>query len=189
MKDLFYEVFVRDKHGKVLQQEAGESHSWLVAYNKMMAGNFGETSNTIIDISGVGRGQDYGYQSFDAEGLAGDDGKGIVVGTSNVPVDVEDYKLSGQLHHGTGLNELSHIAQINASPTVDATTSSFALTRHFLNLSGVPITVREIGIYGAIDEVPTEYDGCFVRDVLGTEMYVPDGGAITVVYTIRVVES
>lgn len=189
MKDLFYEVIVTDKHGKVIGREAGESRSWLVAYNKMLAGNFGETAQTIVDITGTGRGQDYGYQSFGAQGVAGDDNMGIVVGTGTTPVDIEDYAMVSQVAHGSGAGQLSYIAQVNTSPTVDATSSYFTLTRQFLNVSGGDITIGEIGLYGYIDAVPTAYYGCFVRDVLATPRLVPDGGAMTVVYTFKSVES
>lgn len=189
MKDLFYEVIVTDKHGKVIDREAGESRSWLVAYNKMMMGCFGFDAQTIVDIDGIGRTQTISYQAFGAMGAAGSITNGVMVGTGNTPVDIEDYALEAQIAHGLGAGQLSHLAQTTSSPTVTASESSFTLTRQFLNLSGATITVKEIGIYGHIVTVPDTYYGCFVRDVLGTEMVIPDGGAITVIYTMKSVES
>lgn len=48
--------------------------------------------------------------------------------------------------------------------------------------------VKEIGVYGWIITGANTYYGCFVRDVLTTEKDVPDGGAITVIYTMKSVE-
>lgn len=189
MKDLFYEVIVTDKHGKVIDRESGEARSWLVAWNKMLAGCFGVGLLTIVDIGGVDRVQGASYQSFGAMGNAGSITQGVMVGTGNTPVDIEDYALEAQIVHGVGAGQLNHLAQTNSSPTVDATSSSFTLTRQFLNLGGTTITVKEIGIYGWIIAVPNDYYACFVRDVLGAEKVVPDGGAITVIYTMKSVES
>ena len=188
MKDLFYEVIVTDKHGKVIDREAGESRSWLVAYNKMMMGCFGMSAQTIVDIDGIGRLQGITYQSFGAMGNPGSVLNGVMVGTGNTPVDIEDYALEAQIAHGITAGQLSHLAQTTSSPTVTASESSFTLTRQFLNLGGATVTVKEIGIYGYIITGANTYYGCFVRDVLGAEKVIPDGGAITVIYTMKSVE-
>jgi len=184
MKDLFYEVIVTDKHGKVIDREAAEARSWLVAYILMMFGCFNSAAQTIKCIDGATRAQNINYPCFNAQGVADNIIQGIVVGTGSTPVDIEDYILETQIVNGSGAGQLLHLAQINASPVVDATSSAFILTRSFLNNSGGSITVREIGIYGMVQQGP-EDDAALVRDVLASGKVVPDGGAITVKYTIR----
>jgi len=181
MNDLLYEVIVTDKHGKVIDREAGVSRSWLVAYNKGLMGTFSGSAQTIVDIGGVGRTQDITYSFFSSQGLANYDNYGAVIGTGNTAVTVSDYKLDAQIGHGTGAGQMLYLAGSVSSPTVSASASSFTNTRQFINVSGDSITVREIGIYGYIK---SPYYGCYVRDVLGAAKVIPDGGAMTVIYTI-----
>ena len=182
---LLYEVIVRDKHGKVIDREAGESRSWLTAYNELMFGAFNSQNVTITDITGTPESvPGNGYYSFWCKGGANVDYQGIVIGTDATAVTISDYKLAAQIAHGAGSGQMNHLGTVITSPTVSATESYYTLTRQIINLSGASITVREIGIYGRGGTVYF----CYVRDVLGAEKVIPDGGSVTVIYTVKAVE-
>jgi len=181
---LSYEIIVTDKNGKVIHREKRVSRSWLENYNHLMFGAFNSSNVTVTDRDGLPvEVPGPGYYTFWCKGGAGVDYQGIVIGTDNTAVTISDYKLGAQIAHGVGAGQIQHLATVIPSPTVDATSSSYTLTRSFINQSGSSITVREIGLYGRAGAI---YIG-YVRDVLGTEKVIPDGGAIAVIYTVKAV--
>lgn len=182
---LSYEVIVRDKNGKVIHRERRVSRSWLENYNHMMFGAFISENVTVTDLDGSPvEVPGPGYYSFWCKGGANVDYQGVVIGTDDTAVTISDYKLGTQIAHGGGAGEMQYLATVIPSPTVDATSSFYTLTRQFIDQSGSSITVREIGIYGRAGSI---YIG-YARDVLGTPAVVPDGGGLTVIYTVKAVE-
>ncbi len=76
-------------------------------------------------------------------------------------------------------------ATVNAS-VVAAPNCGFVVERAFVNNSGGEITVRESAIYVRM-KGPIYYGyACVVRDVFAVAQAVPDGGSISISYTIRV---
>ena len=105
------------------------------------------------------------------------------MGAGTTAVAIDDYNLETPLGEGTGVDELSHQAVEFTEPSVAGSTCSFTLRRIMINNSGSTITgIKEIGC------LVVQYLYCYLgfRDVLGTALDVPDGGAITVEYTIGV---
>jgi len=186
---LYYEVIVRDKYGRVIARQKRKAHSYLVAYSQLLYIAMDEPggSQNIVNTDGVTRNATAHYETFNMNGTAGNALLGIRVGLGNTPVDISDFVLATPITEGVGAGQLSHLASTITNPTVAAGESAFTIARVMVNGSGGTITVREIGIYSQTgNTLPARYC-CVVRDVLVGEVSIPDGGSITVTYTIRVV--
>ena len=80
--------------------------------------------------------------------LSNDDSYGIVVGSGNDPVWINDTKLSNQIKNGVLANEILYISNTTITNTFSPTSSKTYIHRAFLNQSGGTITINEIGVYG-----------------------------------------
>jgi len=107
---------------------------------------------------------------------------GLVLGTGDTPVAIDDYKLQTQILHGSAANQLSHAAVIVDAHHGGGSTSSFKVKRQFENLSGGTITVKESGIYAYYD-ASTGYN--IVRDVLTAPFDIANGQIAEFRYTIK----
>ncbi|GAI54506.1 unnamed protein product, partial [marine sediment metagenome] len=134
--------------------------------------NTGGTPSTIAPYS----------SNFLIQCAAGTTTYGIRVGTGNTPVAIDDYALETPIEEGVGADKMEHLVCTVADYVVAAPSCSFVASRTIANNSGDSITVKEAGIYMYMN--PTY--GCGVRDVLGTPQVVPNGGSITIDWTIQV---
>ena len=194
---LWYKAIVRDHNGKVLFQEGKSSRSFLGLWNKMIwtqiTGASFPGALMVTDINGsswpLGVGT-HGY-NFRMNAGAENTSYGIVIGTSNTPVAISDQRMGALITQGLGAGQMDYMAQvINASVIADPN-CDFFMSRQMANNSGGPITVRESGIYVMMERSLSPFStayGCVVRDVFTTPQDVPDGGGITLEYTLRVTE-
>lgn len=185
--ELWYQVVVRDRHGKVLSRERRRSRSFLKAWNQLVCAQMSRTAQTIKDIGGADRSISAGKYNFQMDGPADNTSYGPVVGTGNTAVTISDYQLEAQIAQGFGAGQLDHLVTTVDVVTVSAPNAYFAAHRSMVNNSGGSITVRETGLYVQGKNGTARYL-CGVRDVLVSEQVVPDGGAITVDYTLQVTE-
>jgi len=196
-RELWYKAIVRDRDGKVISQEERKSRSFLSLWNKMiwtqMAGASFPASLMVTDINGSGWALGVGTSgnNFRMNGGAENPNMGIVIGTSDTPVDVSDYRLGALITQGFGAGQMDYMAMvINASVVADPS-CDFFMSRQMANNSGGLITVRESGIYVMMERSLSPFSaayGCGVRDVFTMPQDVPDGGGITIEYTLRVTE-
>ncbi len=195
-RELWYKAIVRDRNGKVLSQEEKRSLSFLGLWNKMIWTQMTGASYPalmVTDINGsswplgVGTNGNNFRMNAGAENTA----MGIVIGTSNTPVTISDYRMGALIAQGFGAGQMDYMAMvINASVVADPN-CDFFVSRQMANNSGGLITVRESGIYIMMERSLSPFTaayGCGVRDVFGTPQDVPDGGGITIEYTLRVTE-
>ena len=188
--ELWYSVVVRDRHGKVLSRERRRSRSFLRAWNQLMFAQMtalsGAAYGKIKAIDGV---ENYGYpeaRSFRMEAHVLY--TGIICGTGDTAVAIDDYKLGSAIAHGVAAGQFDYKGMaVIGDVTLDGSQAKFLVTRHPVNNSGGTITVKEIGIYTTFYVTTTQKYMCAVRDVLETPLAVPDGGGITVDYTLAVV--
>lgn len=188
---LYYEIIVTDKFGHVLVREKRKARSYLKAYNQLICSALSATGQSIKCTDGLNHTNTVtGYYLLRVREQAGDTDMGIRVGSGNTPVDISDFKLETPIEEGIGVGQLSHFECIIGIPSVGAAESAFTVERFCLNNSGGDVTVREIGMYANITSTVIEgtYYACIVRDVLGGAVVIPDGGAITVIYTVKAVE-
>jgi hypothetical protein len=185
---LFYKVIVRDAHGKLISRERRVSRSFVRQWNDVIWAQVTGGSGYIKRIDGN---DTWGIAPIDANlnmtSVAGNEDKeSIVIGTGNTAVSISDYALAASISHGTAAGAMVYqAAAVNAS-VVAAPNCGFVVERAFVNNSGGEITVRESAIYVRM-KGPTYYGyACVVRDVFAVAQAVPDGGSISVSYTIRV---
>jgi len=183
---LSYKVVVRDRYGKVLKRIAAPSQSYTRAWNQCLYVLNRHSSFTIIDTGGAGRSISYSSSVLRANAGAGEIGYGIRVGKGMMPVTINDYALENPCGEGTGVDQFLHQATSASSPAVVGSECSFWVRRVMVNNSGSTISgIREIGCYVMMKYSPAYY-GLGYRDVLPAEVSVPDGGSITVTYTLKV---
>uniref|UniRef100_A0A6M3Y0Z1 Uncharacterized protein n=1 Tax=viral metagenome TaxID=1070528 RepID=A0A6M3Y0Z1_9ZZZZ len=183
----YYTIEVRDKEGKLLSRERRKSRSYVQQWNELVCVQVGQKAAlSMKDTGGTDRDITTNGYNFAVTGGVGADSLGVVVGTGSTAVTIADYALAVKCDEGTGANQLNYLACTVSDPTVLAPSCSFTILRSALNNSGSTITVAEIGVYMLGRYGTTSYYFLAIRDVLTTTQTVPDGGAITVVYTLKV---
>ena len=183
---LSYKVVVQDKHGKVLEQIEAPSRSYVRAWNQCLYVLNRHTGFTITDTGGTGRYISYSSSVLRANAGVGEVGYGIRIGKGTTPVTINDYALETPCGEGTGVDQFLHQAMAASSPAVAGSDCSFWVRRVMVNNSGSTISgIREIGCYVMMKYSPRYY-ALGYRDVLPGSVSVPDGGSITVTYTLKV---
>ena len=203
--EAFWELEVTDKKGKVIQKHKQRSHSWVRnAYNQVPcqlaskdgadavfgAGNINIKDDTGAVIYGAKPiAQDYNA-SLDAlgngyRGNAGDDARGILVGSGTNAESFEDYILQTKIANGTLAGQLSYVAGEVPTKSYAALTITIGHIRYFNNNSGGSVSVNEVGIasYGKANALTTTWLRC--RDKLASTVTVPNTGQLKVSYTIQ----
>lgn len=185
-ESLFYEVVVQDKHGNVLERMAAHSRSYVSAWNQLLNVLNAHTGKYITDVGGVSRYISYSSSVLRANAGAGDISYGIRIGKGTTPVSINDYALENPCSEGTGVEQFLHQAMAAGSPSVVGADCSFWNRRVMVNNSGAMISgIQEIGCYVMMKYSP-QYIGLGYRDVLPGPVSIPDGGSITVTYTLKV---
>jgi len=205
--DLGYEVEVRDKSGKLISKQHGQSHSWLKQWLQILKGEFATRYGTTVGNANISINDETGsartypsqsssqyptyYLNLSTLGDAGDVSLGIIVGGGDAPNTLSTYALASKIGHGTASGQLLYGAEsvedvINPSG-MDLT---FRITRVFTNNSGASVTVKEMGILiKKLDSGFTPRSFLIVRDVLSSPSSVPDGATMTIRYTVKITVS
>ncbi len=180
---LSYTVVVTDKRGKELKRVSAPSKSYVQQWNQIINVGSRPTGELIKDTDGVNRNSAGHASNLSANAAIGIDDNGIRVGRGTTAVAITDYALETPCDEGVGLNQLEHQAMQFTEPAVAGSTCSFTAKRTLINNSGADIIgVKELGCY--IGFSASAWYAMGFRDLLGTAVDVPDGGAITVEYTI-----
>ncbi|TSA55481.1 MAG: hypothetical protein D4R38_00475 [Dehalococcoidia bacterium] len=183
---LSYEVVVRDKRGKILEKIAASSQSYVSVWNQCLYVLNRHTSYTITDTGGTGRSVSYSSSVLRANAGVGEIDHGIRVGKGTTPITINDYALEAPCGEGTGVDQFLHQAMAASSPAVVVSDCSFWVRRVMVNNSGSTISgIREIGCY-VMTKYSPRYCALGYRDVLPGSVSVPDGGSVTVTYTLKV---
>ncbi|MBA7515989.1 hypothetical protein ES705_08034 [subsurface metagenome] len=185
-ESLSYTVEVRDKEGRVLQRISAPSRSYVEQWNQLINLQATQATKTVKDTDGVDQACEPDSNTLKAYAPIGVTAHGIRVGKGTTAVAIDDYALEIPSAEGVGVDQFNHQGMIFSLPAVAAPSCSFTARRTMINNSGATITgVREIGCYiRAENGSALSFLG--FRDVLGSGCDVPDGGAITVEYTIGV---
>jgi len=183
---LWYAIVTRDRHGEIVSRERRKSYSFLQQWNQLTYARIaGSWVGTVHATNGASHTLTSDVVDFKMNAAAGVTIIGIRVGTGNTAVDIEDYSLETPIVQGVGADQMDHLVCTVDVSVVAAPSCSFALHRTIANSSGGVITVREAAIYM---QGGGTYYFCGVRDVLTVPQAVPDGGAITIDWTIGVTE-
>jgi len=216
------EVEVRDSKGEVVQSGKHRMHSLLNNFLRVLDGEaratggvalstYGTiTSATVTGLDGLSKTIAIEWYSSRYSGggttiatNAGDNDAsyGIIVGSGTDPVDLNNYKLSSPIPHGTGAGQLDYdamsVVDLGLDTSVSPPVYRIRLIRGFKNLSGGDVTINEVGLvacnfwedFDANRNPYINYDVKFLiaRDVLPQSYVVPDGGSATVTITVEVV--
>ncbi|MBA7656518.1 hypothetical protein ES703_64444 [subsurface metagenome] len=181
-ESLSYTVEVKNKEGQVLRRISAPSRSYVEQWNVLTCIQVGGVNRMITISNGSPYSAAPHSANFRANPGAGDTGQGIRVGKGTTPVAIDDYALETPCEEGTGTDEFNHQTYTKTAPSVVGSTCSFTHQRVMINNSGAAISVNEIGCHlGA-----TGFGYLGFRDVLPSTVSVPDGGSITVTYTMKV---
>lgn len=204
--EVFIELEVFDKDGKLIQRHHQRSHSWVRnAYNMLFsqlagkgctatgfgagkisikdypAGTIYDTIGYGLTISGVQTpdGATYGYRA-----PAGATSRGILVGSGTNAESFEDFALQTPIAEGTGAGELSHILSEAHSVAYADTTLTNTLIRYLNNNSGGNVLVNEVALvtYGYFGASGAPM--LMSRDKLASTVTIPDTGQLKVTYTV-----
>ncbi len=182
-ESLFYEVVVTDKEGREIFREEGPSHSFTELWNKIINAHARQSANTIKDTSGVDRTVVKASVNLRANAGIGVTSNGIRVGKGTTPVDISDHALENPVSEGTGADQLSHQEMQWILPAESPPDCLFKIWRVMFNYTGTTVSgIQEIGCYVRMGS----WYGLAFRDVLVGAASIPDGGAMTVTYTIKV---
>jgi len=186
---LTYRVVVTDKDGKVLNDISAPSKSFVRQWNQITNVMTRRVDSTIIDTDGVAQTASILNCSVNlgVNAVIGNTDQGLRVGKGSTAVTINDYCLETPLAEGVGVDQLSHQGTDFTAPVTLAPTCSFTIRRAMINNSGANIVgVRELGAYIVFKSAGVYKWALGFRDVLGAGVDVPDGGAITIEYTLAV---
>ena len=189
---LDYRVEVTDKNGQVIQREEGPSRSYVRQWNELFhvqaAWVYLGGGGTVKDTSGATcTDARVSSVTFKSNAGIGETNYGLRVGKDSTPVSIDDYALGNPIVEGNGTDQLEHQLTDFTGPTVVGATLAFTMQRSMVNHSGATISdIQEIGNYMMFSCGMYTRFALGFRDVLGSSFSVPDGGAITVTYTLKV---
>ena len=190
---LFIAAETRDRHGKVIHRMRRrrcrsfvQGYNWAVCAQFLGAFSPSPALGPVRDTGGTNWNLRTTSSPFRCGGGAGVTDTGIRVGTSSAAVAIGQYALQAPIAQGVGSGQMEHLAQAFTFIGVSGNQCSFEIERVIVNNSGALIAVRETGIY--IQATNSFTSGIFLmaaRDLISED--VPDGGSVTVTYTIRIV--
>lgn len=189
---LYITAETRDREGRLLHRmRMRRCRSFVQGYNWAICAQFlGSSSPSPVlgpvkDTGGTNRNLRTCGIPFRSNGGAGVTDVGIRVGTSDAPVAINQHSLQAPIVQGLGAGQMEHLAQSFTFIGVAGNQCSFATQRVFVNNSGAPVAVRETAIYMTVYYPTTAAFIMAARDLISED--VPDGGSVTVAYTIRIV--
>ncbi len=186
-ESLSYTVEVRDKEGRVIQRISAPSRSYVQQWNQLVNVHASQVNKTVKDIDGVDRTVKTYSSTLLANAPISNVDYGLRVGKGTTAVAITDYALETPCGEGTGTDEFNHQLVEFTEPSVAGSTCSFEIVRTMINNSGAAISVGEIGCYIiAWEDGGGSESFLGFRDVLPSAVDIPDGGSITVTYTIAV---
>ena len=115
------------------------------------------------------------YKSFGSNG--------IIIGTGNQAVTIDDQMLQKQIPNGSADGSLTYNASTVSQDTNDATSAQITFTRTFTNNASLTVTVKEVGF---LMQAGTNARSLLtMRDILPSGVNVSQGKTLTVNYRIK----
>jgi len=186
---MYIEIEVRDKNNEIIKKQKEKAHSWVGNFIKalsaiMKAKTVYDIHEQIIAVNGASFGFPFISSASDplmyVEADEGEGGYGIVIGSGDAPVNIDDYNLDTKIPHGDESGKMHYNATTVESPAKTNNGYTFRVIRTFTNNSGGDITIKEIGLIAK--HRMNNY--LIARDVLSSPVTVPNGTTLTVRYII-----
>lgn len=184
-------VQVYSGSGLLLKQISQPMDSFVANWWRVFRGHLVMESTSKQNLKRISDGTGASQNVFDPYQFHGEADQGflgVLVGSGNAPVGIDDWDLDQRIEHGTDPGQLEFNASQQGSDVLNADREC-SVQRTMLNNSGGEVTVREVGMSLATNDF-SNIDSTFlaVRDVLEEDAVIPDDGAITVSYTVRMRE-
>jgi len=188
-------LIVKDRNGKTIYRKRMASKSWvgnIMGLISALLGGVttgtssvtvycGTTRVDLVDVYGNSRGINLCFGSSSATVVS----SLIVVGSGDTPVSLSDYKIVSEITSGSGSGQLVY-GSVQVTSLSRGDVWSVSISRTFTNLSGAPVTVKEVGLFIRLPiSTSTIVSFMFARDVIPGGITVPNGGVLTVIYTIQ----
>lgn len=185
-----YEITVFDKDGKVKQVIVDDAKCYVQNFLRMvrnwfLVGDGNSIATSFVSLTGILTSATSvifhtgppSVGTFSANAAAGDITSGIVVGTGNVAVIADDYKLGNVITHGTGVGQLSYDAVSFLPNTISGNTITITLARMVSNATTGAVVISEIGLYrlGTISIMT-------LRDVISPSVTLNSGESALIAY-------
>lgn len=181
---VFYTLEVKDKNGKTVSKVTKPCHSFTIAMLQLIeVQSFGYTNVNIRDILNSVESVKDDAGNLESQGIIGNVGVGIVVGTGTTPVTNTDYVMEALIAHGVGAGQLSYGAGSKVTTAEVGVNVDLQKIRTFSNTSGGTINVTEIGIHSEGISVAS-HDFLTLHEIV-TLTAVANGQTLTVTITYR----
>jgi len=190
---MFIEIEVTDENGRLLERRREESHSWVGNFVKALFGTLYTHLRSQVTSVKLVDGTEKAFPNLNIQtepymklkAAEGDDTHGVVVGSGDTPVSIDDYNLASKIPNGTGAGQLSYGPVTMDAPMKTDSGYLFRVVRTFTNNSGGDITVKEVGLIAYHKHVDGAVYFLIARDVLASPVTVPNGSTLTVRYIVQ----
>jgi hypothetical protein len=209
MLKAYHQFILYDKDNRLIKKSRKrKSRSFVKQFSKSLYSLLAniQTSAFIKDTSGTTKNCGEGsYMMYSAQvggttwisnyllysGESYTDSIGIILGTSNQAVSIDDFKLITPIVNGISATQLEYLncgvteAIINAGTN----TGTFTVDRIFRNNSGNTISIQEIGLYswsGYLDYNYYYYPICMLRDIVSPAFDITNGEYLKATYTFSI---
>ncbi len=174
-----YEIVVQDGTGAVVSRCGGECGSFVKNFMLLLEAGMRNSAVTVVDTSGASKsclGFTCSVSDFN------NDSRHIIVGSGNAPVSADDYNLDDKISNSTLEHNLVNVT-LEVPYIDDGYIKSRIARRSFINRSGAPVTITEMGIVVR----SSSSNVLILRDVLPTQtpVVVPVGGGVDISYTFK----
>jgi len=173
------ELEVKDKDGKVIQKHKQKARSWVKNFILFLRYAFAGSNIPLVKQDGTVTTFSIGTSVGNMMSVDAGNGNtiyGIFVGSGTNPYSINDYALQSKITTGG--------FQYGATAVEDLTDTGsslyFGIARTFLNGTGNPVTVSEVGLVMNANGVAI----LIARDLLSTPVTIPVGATLTVRYVI-----
>ena len=188
-----YRVVVRDAQDRIKYIEEAPSKSfilnflyvWWLCFNLDSSDSVSVTSSSGTQTT-MTTSQPMGWYNWVNGGAK--PYSGIQVGSGTSAPSASSPYLESLITSGTGSGQLSYGSDSVTSPSISSNPATLKISKTFTNNSGGSVTVGEIGLAPQIrnDSSGLYQAALMVHDVLSSAVSVPNGGTITVTYTLQV---
>ena len=172
----------QDKYGKILSRHVENPNSYVLGMIDLLSVQMSQINRNIQDITNTTRSVPAHANNYRLDAGVGVVAEGIVLGTGNNAVDIDNYSLQTPINHGVGVGQLQYLSPSFTAPVTSGTTRFFTIARSFVNGSGGDITALEIAIYVYAGSAPWSF--CIERSITNNTIVNLATGTAT--YTIGV---
>lgn len=207
MFKIYYQISKYNKnHSLICKTRKKKAHSFLHHFSQMLSYMMGGDYPTVhIAPNGDSFGVNNLARNFSASDIgcgthAANNRKysreslaGIIIGTGDIALDINNYDLSTRIIHGitTGTLEYFNCGVRAFSISSGTNTGSFELFRFFRNSSDSSITIKEIGVFQeacVYTGAPYDYESLLtIRDLVSPGFQIDSGEYMKVTYTFQIV--